>query len=655
MNTSIAERAELLRQVELFAGLDRVTLSKLAARLEAVPVADGTILCRQGDPADGPYLICRGHFGIFVAPEPGFGEIRLSGCARGDVIGEMALLTNDGRAATVRAEGDGEVLHLHRTAFLEIVRRDPSVALAVAATLSRRLREANAARTRTPEASPLSNGGPPPDAAAASSPTARPATPPTGETPLGWRPSRALVGLALAALTLAIGWGTPPPAGLTPAGWHALATLVAIVPVLALEALPDGAVALALAAVLVLGGVAPAPIALSGLATGSLLLIVSVLAVGAAIASCGLLYRLALWAVVNARGGYSAQVTALGLAGLLVGAAVPHAVGRVSLIAPALPELVESLGHAPGSRPAAGLAMAVLAGFGQMVAPFLSSSSAALLAYALLPDAARAELDWGTWALRALPTHVVIFGGLLAMILWWYRPAATKSRPADVAARRIEMLALQRALLGPVSRQEWIAAIVAGLLVVGFATQSIHGVDPAWVGVAAFVALSATGVITADTLRAVNWSYVLLFGMLASTAAVFASSGLDRWLAGLVAGTATDLADTPMLFVAGLTLFCYGLSLVLRWAAAAPLLTLALGPVAGAVGIDPWVVAIVALTACNGFFLPYQSTIYLALYQGTGGRLFSHAQARPVAIAYGLLTLLALCASVPLWRAMGLL
>jgi hypothetical protein len=111
----------------------------------------------------------------------------------------------------------------------------------------------------------------------------------------------------------------------------------------------------------------------------------------------------------------------------------------------------------------------------------------------------------------------------------------------------------------------------------------------------------------------------------------------------------------PVLFVAGLALFCYGLSLVLRWATAAPLLSLTLGPVAVAVGIDPWAVAIVALTACNGFFLPYQSTIYLALYQGTGGRLFSHAQARPLTIAYGLLTSLALCASVPLWHTMGLL
>lgn len=40
---------------------------------------------------------------------------------------------------------------------------------------------------------------------------------------------------------------------------------------------------------------------------------------------------------------------------------------------------------------------------------------------------------------------------------------------------------------------------------------------------------------------------------------------------------------------------------------------------------------------------------------GTGGRLFTHRQARLAALAYGLVTLLALCASVPAWRAMGLM
>lgn len=71
-----------------------------------------------------------------------------------------------------------------------------------------------------------------------------------------------------------------------------------------------------------------------------------------------------------------------------------------------------------------------------------------------------------------------------------------------------------------------------------------------------------------------------------------------------------------------------------------------------------WVLVVsvlVALIACNGFFLPYQSTTYLALCHGTGGESFSHAQPRPAAIAYGLLTLLALAASVVFWRMMGLL
>jgi hypothetical protein len=93
----------------------------------------------------------------------------------------------------------------------------------------------------------------------------------------------------------------------------------------------------------------------------------------------------------------------------------------------------------------------------------------------------------------------------------------------------------------------------------------------------------------------------------------------------------------------------------LRWQAAAPLVTLALQPVVGAAGIDASVVAIVALVACNGFFFAYQSTTYLALYHGTGGELFSHAQVQPLALWYAALVLLALCLSVPIWHTMGLL
>ena len=109
------------------------------------------------------------------------------------------------------------------------------------------------------------------------------------------------------------------------------------------------------------------------------------------------------------------------------------------------------------------------------------------------------------------------------------------------------------------------------------------------------------------------------------------------------------------MLVGGLAVLGSLTSLVLRWQAAAPLLTIAASPVASAAGVSPLVVAIVATIACNGFLVPYQSTTYLALYHGTGGRLFDHRLARPAALAYGVASLLALCASVPAWRWMGLL
>jgi di/tricarboxylate transporter/CRP-like cAMP-binding protein len=463
-----------------------------------------------------------------------------------------------------------------------------------------------------------------------------------------WPFNRKTTAILISAILLVVTWPLPPPEGLSDRGWHALTTLLASLPLFAVEAVPDGIVALLLVAAWVIGGVTTPKIALGGFATTQWALVVSTLAVGVAIASSGLLYRMALWVVANSRGGYAGQVIGLGVAGMVVGPAAPNATSRVALVAPAVTELIDALGIRPYSRAAVGLAMIVLIGFGQVVALFLTSSTTSVLVYAVLPDATRASVSWGSWVARALPTHIVLFGLLAAFVLWRYRP---RERSAVSSESR---LALQRALLGPPSRQEWIAIGVTVFLLVGFSTQPFHHVDPAWVGVIALGILAATGVLTGGGLGAVNWSFALLSGVLTSMSDVFSDTGLDTWLAGIATQLVGGLASTPVLFVAALTVLCFGLSLVMRWQAAAPLLTISLAPVGVGAGIDPWVIGLIALMACNGFYLPYQSTTYLALYHGTNGRLFTHQQARPTAVAYGLITLLALCASVPFWRALGL-
>src|SRR5262245_56962412 len=116
--SSLVQRAAFLRQVEMFAGLDRVTLAKVAAYLEPVMVEDGAELGRQGEEGDALYVISRGVFGVYVLMPGQSAEARLATGTIGDAVGEMALLTGAPRSATIRAEGAGEVLRLDRSRFV---------------------------------------------------------------------------------------------------------------------------------------------------------------------------------------------------------------------------------------------------------------------------------------------------------------------------------------------------------------------------------------------------------------------------------------------------------------------------------------------------------------------------------------------------------
>ena len=635
--------AHVLSAVPLFAGLDRVALAKLAAHFEHVRFGPGEIVFREGDPGDAFYVVLHGAFSDYVGSPDTGADRRLATRGRGATFGDIALLSNRPRSTTVRADAAAEALRLERGRFLGLVAKEPAVALAIAAGLSERVWLANVRGVGTVEARGPATAGDPSDRRA----PARGAAESRAASPL-----RSALGGALAVSILVVTWMTPPPAGLEPAGWRALGTLGAMVPVLALEVLPEGVLALLTIAVWTLGGVAPGRVGLAGFATPSWVLVVAVLVFGGVLVSTGVLYRLALGIVGRARGGFAGQAAALALAGVALGPAVPNATGRVAFLAPALAEVIEALGYAPGSRPAAGLALAALVGFGQMGAVFLTSSTTAVLAHAVLPGEVRAGVGWVGWAVCAAPANALLLAGMLAALVWLYRP-----RPGELAPRgpRSGVLAMQRALLGRPSRAERICLATGAGLLLSFATQPLHGIDPAWLAVLALALLGAVGLVTADTLRGVNWSFALFFGMLASLPDVLGATGADRWLAGLVGEVTGGFAGARVTFIGGLAVLGALASLVLRWQAAAPILTIAASPVAQAAGISPLVVAVVATIACNGFVAPYQSTTYLALYHGTGGRLFDHRLARPAALAYGAASLLALCASVPVWRWMGLL
>jgi len=144
--TESARPEELLTRVSLFAALGRVELARLAAYLDPVELAAGSEVFRQGDAGDSLYVVATGTLGVFVAAADGQGALRVGHLAAGDLFGEMALFTGEPRSATIRAEGPCTILQLPRERFLSLVVREPTISLTIAATLSQRLRSANAAR-----------------------------------------------------------------------------------------------------------------------------------------------------------------------------------------------------------------------------------------------------------------------------------------------------------------------------------------------------------------------------------------------------------------------------------------------------------------------------------------------------------------------------
>lgn len=123
------ELVTFLADIPFFAGLDEPTRSGLAGRLEPVNVAAGQVIFRQGDAGDGLYLVVSGRLRVSVAGDiTGDGPDRmLYDLGRGAIVGEMALLTDRPRAATVHAVRDSDLLLLRSSSFTSLMERSPAL------------------------------------------------------------------------------------------------------------------------------------------------------------------------------------------------------------------------------------------------------------------------------------------------------------------------------------------------------------------------------------------------------------------------------------------------------------------------------------------------------------------------------------------------
>ncbi|HET6845714.1 MAG TPA: cyclic nucleotide-binding domain-containing protein, partial [Anaerolineales bacterium] len=130
---------DFLKHLELFSGLSEEDLSALAAQTELLEVPAGTDLIVQGEPGDAAFVVAQGQFEVIKKSD--VQDIVIAVRQGGEVFGEMALLDQAPRTATVRAVADSQVLKIRGEAFQNMLRHSPTAALSILQTVSKRLRQ----------------------------------------------------------------------------------------------------------------------------------------------------------------------------------------------------------------------------------------------------------------------------------------------------------------------------------------------------------------------------------------------------------------------------------------------------------------------------------------------------------------------------------
>ncbi len=132
--------AEFLARTPLFSGVDPELVEQLAAKSRTRRLAAGKWLFRERDPGDEMYVVRAGR--LEVVDEGADAVIREY--RRGDALGELALLTDSPRSASVRAARATEVIAVDQADFTELLHGSPALSSALNRSLSRRLQDTRA-------------------------------------------------------------------------------------------------------------------------------------------------------------------------------------------------------------------------------------------------------------------------------------------------------------------------------------------------------------------------------------------------------------------------------------------------------------------------------------------------------------------------------
>ncbi len=137
--SKLKDEVDLLRSIPMFVNMPANKLKLLAFASDHVSYDAGEVLFEQGDDSDAAYVLISGFADVLVASEPGAQSNKVAELGPNSFVGDMGILCDIPRTATVIATKPLETLCIRKEHMLDMVKDSPALALAVLQELVQRL------------------------------------------------------------------------------------------------------------------------------------------------------------------------------------------------------------------------------------------------------------------------------------------------------------------------------------------------------------------------------------------------------------------------------------------------------------------------------------------------------------------------------------
>ncbi|HET6467478.1 MAG TPA: cyclic nucleotide-binding domain-containing protein [Geminicoccaceae bacterium] len=134
---TLQKDVEVLRNIPLFSKIEPSKLKLLAFTSEHLEFMAGDEVCRQGEPGDAAYIVLDGEADILVGTPQG--QVKVATLGKNEILGEIAILCDVPRTATVRAASRLATLRISKDGFFNLVTQFPQVGVEIMHELASRL------------------------------------------------------------------------------------------------------------------------------------------------------------------------------------------------------------------------------------------------------------------------------------------------------------------------------------------------------------------------------------------------------------------------------------------------------------------------------------------------------------------------------------